>query len=196
MNPKDPSGLGSELLKALLDLCAPRLSASREDLLGAQISEPRWTKDADPDKMPDLVIEVPGRNPKTVVVIENKILDVDRKDQLDEYAARARRRYRGVEIRRMYLTPEGDSPTAAKRKSEWQCMSYRDLLCAWRKVLAIRDRKAKEDGQGLDARSWALRLYLATVLQHTLATTLSDDLPYVRRTRVIPYLKAALGGDP
>lgn len=195
MEPRDPSGLGLALLRAFLSLCTPPLLLPAEEMAEARIEEPCWSKDGDIDRMPDLVIELPARAPKAVVVIENKIRDADRKGQLDEYAARAKRRYPGTDQRRLYLTPEGRPPAAARKKSEWQCLSYRDLACAWRRVLSDFDRAARDAKRQPSARMWALRLYLATVVQHTLDTAISADLPYVRRTRVIPYLKAATGGE-
>jgi hypothetical protein len=186
-SPKDAGKLGLALLRAFLALVDDAPAFQDAELERTKIHrEPCWTKpDTDEERYPDFLIEIPSLPASTWVVVENKIDHQDTQGQLDDYAELADLKLKGG-ILRVFLTPRGHKPEMSKNPGRWQCLGYRKLALAWRRVLALHDKD--------DAWTWILRLYLASVLQEIVGIGLSTKITMPQRATVIDYLEAATEG--
>jgi hypothetical protein len=174
--------LGNELVRALLRLADIEVDPEAE----IEVDEPFYKAPGGGFVYPDLRIRVRGSTRDKLILIENKIDDVDRENQLRSYAECAFIQHVKDDVTLLYLTPTGAPPTSDVGPHDWKPISYRNLAIAWRAVLA---RAAPSP------RTEVLRLYLGTIVQEIWRVRLADATSPGARSQLVPYLRAALSRD-
>ena len=137
--------------------------------------------------MPDLRIEIDDgqrASGKLVIIVENKIDDIDREGQLGTYAACARESHADPVL--VFLTPNG-SPPSQTGAGDWILLSYGQLAVAWRAELQ------KVDGSTHNAWREILRAYLTTIVREIHKVRLAKPSGLADKSRAFDYLLAATG---
>jgi len=201
LDPVRASELGASLLQAFVERLREQMP--RDVTSGARFREAQVT--IEPEYVvrgrrgrgnraryptPDLRVVVPRSDADAplVIIVENKIDDTDRENQLASYA-QCTRDVHGSDVVLVYLTPTGASPTQADVEGDWIPFSYQDLAIAWRAVL-----RSCDAGNAYEPWLEALRAYLSTVVRHICGLRVEGLTGRAGQSRIVPYLEAAVGG--
>lgn len=202
-NPRAAHQLGAEPLHALLDCLYNILkeehaseAAVLETLEGvdtARVEAERAVRIqsgvGNENPRTDLWIEIPASVPKVLIVIENKIGDQARLNQLKQYEQAIEKRLEQLGrksiqplVFRVYLTLEGEPPPQNSGEKQWFLTSYLVLGHLLMPVLSGERSPGRE----------MLRLYLATIFQKLYGLKWTDHPSAVRRGDLVHYLRTSL----
>jgi len=133
LTPSAMHGLHAAFLRAFLTEAIRKANALRPLMRGAKAEQWAVAQSYVVREWENTDIQI--INPDFVLIIENKIDDKERGDQLPRYREQIERQYPDREHIFVYLTPEGDAPT----DPQWIALSYTSIL----KVLEnlLRDKR-------------------------------------------------------
>jgi hypothetical protein len=169
----DPNGshkLGLAGLSSLLKMCKRSVDTERLKALISSGADPRVIPEYQYRvgsvgrglvRRCDVWVEIKAEGARGLIVLENKINALEGDGQLNSYEEQAARwcaAHSSVASLRLFLTPDGRSPTSAK--AAWECISYARLAGALREIW-------ERTGDAV-VRSW-LGMYITSITRGVLA---------------------------
>jgi hypothetical protein len=161
LDPSAGHGLGVIFLKAFLVLATGNANREQFKIPANQVAGWSFAQSSVIREWESKDILILNRSLHFVAVVENKIGDDERGDQLDRYRKRIEQQYPDCKKLFVYLTPTGELPS----KPEWVGLGYASVVAVLDNVLR---KNASRIGGGLRLM---LQQYVHTVRRHVVKDT-------------------------